>query len=96
MISTRSSLRLRLAEAVADSAQVGQEIPYDLFHLSPSVKGKTYWTDARTAEFIPDKHLSPDTEYKVEVNLKNLFPEADVEYATFCLRRAHDGAKLLP
>ena len=83
VISTRSSLRLRLAEAVADSAQIGQEVPYDLFDLSPSVKGKTYWTDARTAEFIPDNYLTSDTEYKVEVNLKHLFPEADAEYATF-------------
>ena len=83
IISTRSSLRLRLAEAVADSAQIGQEVPYDLFRLSPSVKGKTYWTDARTAEFIPDNYLAPNTEYQVKINLKSLFPEADEEYATF-------------
>ncbi len=83
VISTRASLRLRFAEAVADSAQVGQEIPYDLFDMSPSVKGTAYWTDDRTAEFIPTAYWSPDTEYEVQVDLTEIFPEADGEYAAF-------------
>src|SRR5690606_32191245 len=47
----------------------GEEVSEQLFSLSPSVKGKTVWLDARTIEFKPEQNLDADKLYEVSFKL---------------------------
>ena len=69
VISKTSSIRIQLAGTVLSTHTIGQPVKEDLFSFSPSVKGKAVWTDARTIEFRPDKHLDPDQLYTVSFEL---------------------------
>lgn len=69
VISRESAIRVRLAAQVNTLQQTNQEESRQLFSLSPSVKGKTYWIDARTVEFRPDADLKPGQAYVVKFDL---------------------------
>lgn len=83
IISSRSGIRIQLVKAIADTEQIGQEVPQKLFRLKPAVAGKTYWIDTKTVEFVPQERLLPDTQYKVVFSLEKLLPEVTVDYTTF-------------
>jgi len=68
-ISKTSAVRIKLAEDANTTHAVGEAVKEDLFDISPSVKGKAYWLDARTIEFKPEKWLKPDQMYQVEFKL---------------------------
>ena len=68
-VSKTSAIRVRLAEDASTTHTVGEEVKEKLFHLSPSVKGKTYWVDARTVEFKPESNLKTDELYEVNFKL---------------------------
>lgn len=69
VISKTSSIRIKLAADAPTTHTLGQEVKEKLFSFSPSVKGKTYWVDARTVEFKPEKNLEPNQLYEVEFAL---------------------------
>ncbi len=69
VVSRESTIRIRLASQVNTFQQTNQEERRQLFAISPAVKGKTYWVDARTLEFRPDKPLEPSQEYHVRFDL---------------------------
>ncbi|WP_257669866.1 alpha-2-macroglobulin family protein [Parapedobacter tibetensis] len=69
VISREGTVRIRLASQVNSVQQTNQEESRKLFSISPSVKGKTYWTDARTVEFVPDEQFKPGQEYHVQFDL---------------------------
>lgn len=69
VVSREGSVRVRLASQVNSVQQTNQEESRGLFHFSPSVKGKTYWLDARTVEFRPDAPLQPSRSYTVSFDL---------------------------
>lgn len=69
VISKTSSVRIQLASDAATTHTVGEAVKDDLFDLSPSVKGKATWIDARTIEFKPEKNLSPNELYRVDFKL---------------------------
>jgi uncharacterized protein YfaS (alpha-2-macroglobulin family) len=68
-VSKTSAVRVRLAEDASTTHTVGEEVKEKLFDLSPSVKGKTYWVDARTVEFKPESNLKTDELYEVKFKL---------------------------
>ncbi len=68
-ISKTSSIRIKLADDANTTHAVGEAVKESLFSISPSVKGKAYWLDARTIEFKPDKWLKPDQMYDVTFKL---------------------------
>jgi alpha-2-macroglobulin len=68
-ISKTSAVRIKLAEDANTTHAVGEAVKEDLFDISPSVKGKAYWLDARTIEFKPDSWLKPNQMYQVEFKL---------------------------
>lgn len=68
-ISKSSAIRIKLAEDANTTHAVGEAVKESLFDISPSVKGKAYWIDARTIEFKPDSWLKPDQMYQVEFKL---------------------------
>ncbi len=69
VVSKTSSVRIQLATDVATTHTVGQPVSDELFELSPSVKGKATWLDARTIEFKPEKNMKPDQLYEVDFKL---------------------------
>ena len=69
VVSKTSSVRIQLATDAPATHTVGQAVSDELFDLSPSVKGKATWLDARTIEFKPEKNLEPDQLYEVDFRL---------------------------
>ncbi len=72
VISRESTVRVRLASQVNTLQQAHEEETRKLFTVSPSVKGKTYWVDARTVEFRPDEQLKPGQSYHIKFDLGQL------------------------
>ncbi len=68
-ISKTSTVRVKLAADANTTHAVGEELKASLFSISPSVKGKAFWLDARTIEFKPDGWLKPDQMYQVTFKL---------------------------
>jgi hypothetical protein len=66
VISTHSTIKVRLTEDFIDTAATDSVFSEELFSFSPSVKGKTRWLDARTVEFRPDEPLPQDKRYHAE------------------------------
>jgi len=69
MISKTSTVRIQLATDANSTHAVGEVVKDDLFDISPDVKGKAFWLDARTVEFKPDAWLKPDQLYTVKFKL---------------------------
>jgi len=69
VVSKTATIRIQLAAEVNTTHAVGEAVKEDLFDLSPSVKGKAFWLDARTIEFKPDGLLKPDQLYTVKFKL---------------------------
>ncbi|MBC7867983.1 MAG: hypothetical protein H7X88_10675, partial [Gloeobacteraceae cyanobacterium ES-bin-316] len=69
VISKTAAIRVQLATNASTTHSVGQEVKEKLFTLTPAVKGKTVWVDARTVEFKPEKNLEPDQLYEVNFKL---------------------------
>lgn len=72
VLSSGSTLRVVLSQDVVDSSQVGQETSVRLFQFSPSIPGKTVWTDLRTVEFRPDARMTSGQIYEVGFQLSRL------------------------
>jgi alpha-2-macroglobulin len=69
IVSKTSSIRVQLSADAATTHTVGQPVADNIFKLSPAVKGKTVWLDARTIEFKPEKNLEVDKLYTVDFNV---------------------------
>jgi alpha-2-macroglobulin len=69
IISKTAAIRIVLTDEVATAHVTGEVADESLFDLSPSVKGKAIWVDAKTIEFKPDHDLDPDQLYQVCFNL---------------------------
>lgn len=68
-ISRTSAIRVQLSSTVNTTHSIGEELKETFFSITPSVKGKTVWTDARTIEFRPEKELEPNLAYQVSFAL---------------------------
>ena len=53
IISTNSTIRIEMAQERND-IEVGKEIDQQLFKFKPNLKGKAYWLNNKTIEFVPD------------------------------------------
>jgi uncharacterized protein YfaS (alpha-2-macroglobulin family) len=77
VISKESPIRIRLASQVQVTHQQNEQLSEDLFDLSPTVKGKAYWVDARTIEFRPAAKLEPGKNYTADFDLGKLINVPD-------------------
>ena len=77
VISKGSAIKIRLASELQVSHEQNAQLSDNVFSFSPAVKGKAYWTDARTIEFKPDTKLDPDKSYTVDFNLKKVVDVPD-------------------
>lgn len=71
-ISNESPIRIRFASEVAAPAEFDKPVKEDLFQFSPSISGKAYWVDSRTAEFRPEARLPSGTKYTVAFKLSRI------------------------
>lgn len=69
VISQTASIMLRLTQPV-EMVDLSAEVQGNPFSFTPSIKGKTYWRDNRTLEFVPEeKGLKPGQAYKAVFKL---------------------------
>lgn len=103
VISKQGTIRIQLATEVPTlHASTGPE-ERNLFSFSPAVKGKSYWTDARTIEFRPDENLKPGETYNTKFNLGDLadvtgeLDEFEFQFRVIkpSFKTEHDGLKAL-
>ncbi len=69
VVSKTTSIRIQLSTDASTTHAVGEAVNENLFDISPSVKGKAFWLDARTIEFKPAKWLKPNQQYNVSFKL---------------------------
>ncbi|MDR0507678.1 MAG: alpha-2-macroglobulin [Dysgonamonadaceae bacterium] len=82
LIYSSSNIRIELTEDQA-GANVNEEIKEKLFSFSPSIKGKSYWVDNRTIEFVPNPgSLKSGKTYKAEFKLGKVM-KVDKRLKTF-------------
>jgi uncharacterized protein YfaS (alpha-2-macroglobulin family) len=77
IISKESTIRIRLAGNVQTAHVQNEPLSDDIFDFSPSIKGKAYWTDARTIEFRPEGKLDPDKNYSATFKLNKITMVSD-------------------
>ncbi len=77
VVSTHTTVKVRLANDYADSSLFGTPISEKLFSFKPSIRGKAKWIDSRTIEFSPEDKLPPKKFYEVEFYLSNLLKVPD-------------------
>ena len=82
IISKTNSIVIRLAQDASTTHTIGEAVSDALFSMSPSVKGKAIWTDARTIEFKPESWLKPDQLYEVKFKLGSVTKVPD-KYSSF-------------
>ncbi len=72
VLSSESSVRIQFSEEVKD-AKPGAEVSSGVLKITPKLNGNATWEDGRTIVFTPKDRMSSSTEFKVEVNLPELF-----------------------
>ena len=82
VISSRSTIKIRLTTDFVDSALFNHPIEEKLFDFSPSIKGKTYWIDNRTLEFRPEDSFPANEFYNAKFFISKLIKVPD-SLATF-------------
>ncbi len=77
IVSTRSTIKIRLTEDLADSADLGKTLDGSVFTFNPGITGKATWIDRRTVAFLPEESMPQDQLYTVEVALSKLMTVPD-------------------
>jgi uncharacterized protein YfaS (alpha-2-macroglobulin family) len=77
IVSTQTPIRVRLSDDFADTVSFNTPLTTTYFKFSPDIKGKTYWSDSRTLEFLPDEKLPQDQVYTVDFYLSRLLTVPD-------------------
>lgn len=82
VISQSSTIRIELAHDLP-MVDINNEIPDNPFSFSPSLKGKAYWINNNTVEFVPEEgSLKPGTLYEGTFRLGD-FIETDKKLEEF-------------
>ena len=68
-ISRQSTIKVRLNENVAQTAQIGVTLTENPFEFDPEVEGTAVWIDERTIQFEPKEPMPTDQYYKGEFKL---------------------------
>lgn len=69
VISKTAPIQIQLAANTKAPHALGEYKGNALFEFQPEVKGKAFWTDAKTIEFRPDKNLEPGMLYTITFHL---------------------------
>ncbi len=83
LISTGSTIKIEFAQEKS-SVELHAEIKDKLFDFSPSLKGKAYWVNNKTIEFVPDSgQLKQGELYNVTFKLKKVVNDVDKKLSEF-------------
>ncbi|POY38030.1 hypothetical protein C3K47_05770 [Solitalea longa] len=82
VVSKQSNVRIQLAAQTETIHAADEPLEDGLFSISPALKGKAFWVDARTVEFRPEEDMKADQAYKVEFKLGKVTKVPD-QYADF-------------
>lgn len=98
IISKADPIRIRLAEKVVESNQIGEELANGIFSITPSVNGAVSWEDEQTLVFQPAEWLNSNTAYQVTLHLSKIIPdvasdEKEFEFS-FMTREQHLDFKM--
>ncbi len=74
VISTTSTIKVRLAQPFADSLMIGKKADPSLLSFSPAVDGEVFWSDFRTLEFRSSSPMKQNTTYTCTFRLSLLRP----------------------
>ncbi|MCX6232231.1 MAG: MG2 domain-containing protein [Bacteroidetes bacterium] len=77
VVSTHTTVKIRLTNDYADSSLFGMPISEKLFSFKPAIQGKATWIDSRTIEFRPESKLPPKKFYEAEFYLSKLIKVPD-------------------
>ncbi len=83
VVSRTAVIEVQFASDIIGADAIGSEVDAGLFAVSPKIKGKAVWTNARTISFEKAEWLESNEEYVVSVQLKKLFPEIEKTLSTF-------------
>ncbi|WP_289053358.1 alpha-2-macroglobulin family protein [Carboxylicivirga marina] len=72
IISNEASIQVQFSEKISGITP-GQVADKGLLSITPSLKGQLEWLDTHTLEFIPDERMPSGQQFKVEVDLPELF-----------------------
>ncbi|MDR3262424.1 MAG: hypothetical protein LBT78_11415, partial [Tannerella sp.] len=82
LIYPTSTIRIELANEQSD-VEPNTEVKEKLFSFSPGIKGKAYWVNNRTIEFIPEEGaLKSDRAYEAKFKLGKVM-KVDSRYKVF-------------
>lgn len=82
IISKSNTLKVVFVSGTVDSLK-RNNLPDNLFEISPAVEGKWKFVDNVTIEFTPDKFFESGTKYTAALKIKALLPEADLNENEF-------------
>lgn len=86
-ISNRSSIQIRLAQAVDLSnrtiATENRKVADNIFKIDPKINGEIIWEDERTIVLQPAGLLPSGESYGATLNLKDIYPDVPESLQTF-------------
>lgn len=82
-ISRQSTIKVRLNDNVAQTAQIGVALTENPFNFDPEVEGTAIWIDERTIQFEPKEPMPTDQYYKGEFKLGEYVKDLDEQLETF-------------
>ena len=87
LISAHAGIKILLNEPLSQE-KIDKVPELNLFEISPKVNGKVVCTSPTSIEFIPEKPLAQNTEYRVSFNVKKLYsvPSKELEIFNFTLK----------
>lgn len=73
IIPRSSSIKVRFTSELVDDSKIGTKVDEGVFVFNPQIKGKAYWTDKRTLEFLPEELLPSGKRYEGALKLDYLY-----------------------
>src|SRR5690606_1121072 len=80
--SVSTSVDIVLAQYL-EAYELDQELPLDLFGITPKVPGRLIIENGRKISFRPTEYLRPNTEYVITLALHKFFPDLAREFREF-------------
>lgn len=87
LISAHSGIKILLNEPLSQD-KMDKVSDLNLFEISPKVKGKVVCVNPTLVEFMPEKPLAQNTEYRVSFHVKKLYavPKKELEIFNFTVK----------
>ncbi|MFC2441647.1 MAG: MG2 domain-containing protein, partial [Capnocytophaga ochracea] len=87
LISAHSGIKILLNEPLSQD-KMDKVNDLNLFEISPKVKGKVVCVNPTLVEFVPEKPLAQNTEYRVSFHVKKLYavPKKELEIFNFTVK----------